>query len=154
MFLLFYTVCRKKKTAAIFRQSQTVSENITCENPGCVDTFGTFQEHYDHMLLNDCHLVLSEKEKTIDRMMTVYADKLQIVGLRPGVTLDTSACMKENMKLQMGWTIKSERKNTRFNDNQKAYLQETFDKGKKGGKKADPVSVSQEMRMTKVYKKA
>ena len=80
-------MCRNKKTAAIFRESQTVSENITGENPGCVDTFGTFQGRNDHMLLNDCHLVLSEKEKTIDRMMTVYADKLQIVGLTPGVDI-------------------------------------------------------------------
>ena len=105
------------------------------------------------MLVNECNLVLSEKEKTMDRLMTAYADKLQTAGLRAEVTLDSSSIIKENVSLNMGWAIKLEKKYKRFNDTQLAYLQETFDNGKKSGRKADPVSVSQEMRSANVNKR-
>ncbi|CAG2253324.1 unnamed protein product [Mytilus edulis] len=47
--------------------------------------------------------------------------------------------------LELGWALKEERKNKRFNVNQKEYLTEKFNKGLKTGRKEDPFLVSEEM---------
>ena len=50
----------------------------------------------------------------------------------------------------MGWALKSSfTRKTRFASTQKDYLQKKFEIGEKTGKKLDPVTVSQEMRISK-----
>ena len=42
-----------KRVDCISKKSLTVS--TTCENPGCVDTFGMLKECIDHRFINDCN---------------------------------------------------------------------------------------------------
>ena len=65
--------------------------------------------------------------------------------IMPSVTkLSTS-----DSELDMGWALKDERKNKRFNKNQTDYLHEKFNKGQKSGRKEDPYSVSEAMLLEK-----
>lgn len=50
----------------------------------------------------------------------------------------------------LGWALKDERKNKRFNKNQTDYLYEKFNKGQKSGKKKDPYSVSEAICLKKM----
>ncbi|VDI83323.1 Hypothetical predicted protein [Mytilus galloprovincialis] len=51
----------------------------------------------------------------------------------------------DNSDLELGCSLKEERRNKRFHENQKEYLTEKFNKGTKTRRKGDPFLVSEEM---------
>ena len=57
--------------------------------------------------------------------------------------------MESQHTLSQGWGIKLERKNKRFNENQKSFLIERFNIGIQTGRKEDPENVSVLMRNIK-----
>ena len=97
-----------------------------------------------------------EQETLLDRAMLRYTYELENGGSKVIELCDVACSRKEtdcqfpNLPLTMGWAVKSSfTRKTRFNSTQKDYLQKKFEIGEKTGRKLDPVTVSQEMRIAK-----
>ena len=92
----------------------------------------------------------------LHRAMWRYAYELEKGGSKVVELCDVACSRKEtdcqvpNLPLPIDWALKrSFTRKTRFNSAQKDYLQKKFEIGEKTGRKLDPVSVSQEMRIEK-----
>lgn len=97
-----------------------------------------------------------EKETLLDRAMLRYACELEKGGSKVVELCDVACARKEtdcqvpNLPIPIGWALKrSFTRKTRFNSAQKDYPQKKFEIGEKTGRRLDPVTVSQEMRIAK-----
>lgn len=131
------------------------SELFSCPEEGCVMTYQRYSSLEQH---NQCgkHKRALEQETLLDRAMLKYAYEIEKGGSKVVELCDVACPRKEtncqvpNLPLTMGWALKSSfTRKTRFTSTQKDYLQKKFEIGEKTGKKLDPVTVSQEMRIAK-----
>ena len=98
------------------------------------------------MLFGKCKLV-SEKYTLLDTAKLAYAEKVQ-EGLttQPTSAAPTTTEVSSESPLMQGWALKGTKKATRFNENQRQYLNNKFQIGQESGHKANPDKVSRDMR--------
>ena len=60
-----------------------------------------------------------------------------------------NVCEKNSAHCEKGWAFKVNKPKTTFTEDQKAFLTDKFNVGKKTGRKEDPSKVAEEMRLTK-----
>ena len=87
-----------------------------------------------------------EKETLADRAKRLYAAKLMEGASKvPALIPKCSPCATSEV-IPKGWALKPARKNYKFNDKQKNYLEAKFNHGQESGHKADAEVVAKEMR--------
>ncbi|VDI59773.1 Hypothetical predicted protein [Mytilus galloprovincialis] len=99
-----------------------------------------------------CTLVFDQKSSCSSDISKVkYLEKVAESSVNKQLMIMPSATKlsTSDSELDMGWALKEERKNKRFNKNQTDYLYEKFNKGQKSGRKEDPYSVSEAMLLEK-----
>ena len=78
-----------------------------------------------------------------------YLFRLLLLGIQPVLSSSTTSEGHCENALPQGWALKIAKSNTRFNDEQKAYLNDMFDIGQETGHKLDPGTVARNMRYAK-----
>ena len=128
---------------------------FSCPEEGCVKTYQKYSSLEQHIQCGK-HKRALENETLLDRAMLRYGYELEKGGSKVAELCDVECWRKESScnvqipSLTMGWALKSSSsRQTRFNPAQKDYLKKKFDIGQKTGRKVDPVTVSQEMRVAK-----
>ncbi|XP_071144966.1 uncharacterized protein [Mytilus edulis] len=129
-------------------KAEKEENTITCANEGCTLSFSSFHELSSHLMFGKCEFEFRcqfsngcdiTKKTYISKMSKSFSTNFQVSSAGLTVGID------DNSDLELGWALKEERKNKRFNVNQKEYLTEKFNKGLKTGRKEDPFLVSEEM---------
>ena len=122
------------------------SSLLSCPVDGCIRTYQKYHNLERHLLFGKCKLV-SEKYTLLDTAKLAYAEKVQ-EGLttQPTLAARTTTEVSSDSPLVQGWALKGTRKATRFNENQRQYLNNKFQIGLESGHKADPEKVSRDMR--------
>ena len=100
-----------------------------------------------HLLFGKCKLV-SEKYTILDTAKLARAEKVQKdFTTQPTLAAPTTTKGYSESLLAQGWAqLKGTRKATRFNEDQRQYLDSKFQIGQESGHKADSAKVSRNMR--------
>ena len=100
-----------------------------------------------HLLFGKCKLV-SEKYTILDTAKLAHAEKVQKdFTTQPTLAAPTTTKGYSESPLVQGWAqLKGTRKATRFNEDQRQYLDSKFQIGQESGHKADSAKVSRNMR--------
>lgn len=127
-----------------------------CPVEGCVREFATNSNLDNHLLLGNCNYQL-EKQCLTDLAMTIYSQKIH-QGFPSSTSVPVSECdtvisQERTCINQMGWALKGKKKKTVFSAEQKQYMKEKFDVGKRTGKKVDPFFAADEMRKLRQFEK-
>lgn len=123
-------------------------EVLNCSTEGCTRTFSSDTEVTDHLYSEKCSLVFDQKSSSSSDIAKItYLEKVTKSCMNRQLLVMSSSTKEANFDsdLDMGWALKDERKNKRFNKNQTDYLTDKFNKGQISGRKEDPFSVSEAM---------
>ena len=95
---------------------------LSCPVDGCIRTYQKYHNLERHLLFGKCKLV-SEKYTLLDTAKLAYAEKVQ-EGLttQPTLAAPTTTEISSESPLVQGWALKGTKKATRFNENQRQYL--------------------------------
>ncbi|KAL9981740.1 hypothetical protein ACROYT_G010483 [Oculina patagonica] len=121
---------------------------LSCPVDGCICTYQKYYNLERHLLFGKCNLV-SEKNTLFDQAVLEYAKKIQEgCSFQPTLAVPTTTDHEEcpEAPLEQGWALKVPKKASRFNDNQRQYLDAKFQIGQETGHKSDPEKVSRDMR--------
>ena len=113
---------------------------------GCIRTYQKYHNLERHLFFGKCKLV-SEKYTLLDTATLTYAEKVR-EGLttQPTLAFPTTTEVSSESPLVQGWALKGTREATRFNENQRQYLDDKFQIRQQSGHKADPEKVSRDIR--------
>ncbi|KXJ04326.1 hypothetical protein AC249_AIPGENE12719, partial [Exaiptasia diaphana] len=144
---------RQKERGAIRRTPSSSAEIFSCLNSSCVLTFKTQQEVEAHMDAGK-HVEELESVSLYDSIRIKWAERVTGISNVPSqygseVGEDQGVPHKTSESRSMGWALKKTKKRPRIGDKVKAYLIEKFQAGEISGTKADPLSVSREMKSKK-----
>ncbi|XP_063397325.1 uncharacterized protein LOC134681606 [Mytilus trossulus] len=120
---------------------------LCCPVDGCVKSFIKHKNLEDHLLIGNCKFKL-KNEPTLDMTKNMYLTKVTSKVEKTYSLSSDTVVVQEN--ITEGWALKTRKPPTLFSKEQKLYLDEKFKIGETTGKKEDPITVSQEMRTTKV----
>lgn len=124
-----------------------------CPKEGCVKSFQRYSNLQYH-LDSGKHKRVVEHETLLDRAINQYAYQLEVESVKlqevcnpihPG-TEGNCRARDDSTLPPKGWALKITQSKKRFTANQKEYLIKKFNIGQKTGRKADPSSVSRDMR--------
>lgn len=122
-----------------------------CPKEGCVKEFKDRKSLEQHLLLYDCDYKL---EKLSDKAKVLCSEKLdQNVSSCCAVTMKMKESIQSEVNAEMGWALKMKKKKTMFSKAQKDFLIEKFNTGKICGRKVDPYTAAEEMRLSDKFKK-
>jgi len=122
------------------------SSLLSCPVEGSIRTYQQYQNLERHLLFGKCKLV-SEKYTLLDTAKLAYAEKVQEgFTTQPTLAAPTTTEVSSESPLVQGWALKGTKETTRFNENQRQYLDNKFQIGQESGHKADPEKVSRDMR--------
>lgn len=125
-----------------------------CNEPNCVLTFKTELEAQHHMDIGK-HVYELESVSMYDRARLKWAEKVTGISsdTQEKLTVPTSEAAVhpavERRTLAMGWALKVTKEKKRFGERVVAFLIAKFEAGEKSGTKADPLTVSREMKEIK-----
>ena len=122
------------------------SSLLSCPVEGCIRTYQKYNNLERHLLIGKCKLV-AEKYTLLDTAKLVYAERVQEGStIQPTLAVPATTEVSSECPLVQGWALKGTKKATRFNENQRQYLDSKFQIGQESGHKADPEKVSRDMR--------
>ena len=120
------------------------SSLLSCPVEGCIRTYQKYHNLERHLLFGKCKLV-SKKYNLLDTAKLAYVERVQECStIQPTLAVPTTT--EVSCPLVQGWALKGTKKATRFNENQRQYLDSKFQIGQESGHKADPEKVSRDMR--------
>ncbi|XP_078352413.1 uncharacterized protein LOC144637144 [Oculina patagonica] len=130
-------------------KDESSCELLGCPNEGCVKMYQRHSSVEKHFLFGHCKMV-AEKETLYDIAMKKY-HALLADGTSEAVsaTPDQGHTFESASPLPEGWTLKTTKEATHFNDAQKSYLEEKFNLGQATGQKQDPNVVARDMRFAR-----
>lgn len=128
------------------------SGDLSCTEPGCIQTFRKPSTLEKHLAVGN-HLYHS-LNGSADVAMELWAEKCSdsVFYNQSHLIQSSSISSKDNQvhtcvsNLKTGWALKLDRKFVRFSLGVKKFVKDIFDDGEKTGKKANPVSVSLQIR--------
>ncbi|XP_062575515.1 uncharacterized protein LOC134237441 [Saccostrea cucullata] len=121
--------------------------DLSCTEPGCIRSFrkpSTLEKH----LAVGSHSY-HETNSSTDIAMELWAEQCsQSLCYNQSHSIQSSNASSESQlsQLKTGWALKSDRKFVRFSTAVKQFVKNIFDEGEKTGKKANPVTVSLQIR--------
>ena len=120
------------------------SSLLSCPVEGCIRTYQKYHNLERHLLFGKCKLV-SEKYTLLDTAKLAYVERVQECStIQPTLAVPTTT--EVSCPLVQGWALKGTKKATRFNENQRQYLDSKFQISQESGHKADPEKVSRDIR--------
>ena len=127
-------------------EEEDASALLSCPVDGCMCTYQRYFNLERHLLFGKCKLV-SEKHTLLDQAKLSYVKKVQEgTTAQPTLPATTSTVLSSEVPLVQGWALRETKKVTRFNENQRKYLDDKFQIGQQSGHKSDPEKVSRNMR--------
>lgn len=120
---------------------------FSCPEEGCVCTFQRYYNLEHHLSAGKCKL-LEKRNTLLDKANILNVEKLSegsITSSQPSMSSSVDVT-SNNCVLTEGWALKASKKFSRFNNNQKQYLDDKFILVQETGCKADPENVAQDMR--------
>lgn len=123
---------------------------FSCTETGCIKIFRTFSGLEQHLLCGT-HKYLSARSSydTIKLQWKETCERIAELPAVPSANTGTSATIEGESSCNMGWALKRERKNCRFDSEVRHYLQEVFELGEQTGKKVSAHDVSRNMRVVR-----
>ncbi len=132
------------------------SSGFHCPEEGCMFTCRkpeALEKHLDignHNIVSlpsvDEKLTLTDKSKVIFRDVIDRSQRAIFTKPSAVVTVDNEQMTESSECKEKGWALKHATKRSRFNDNQKSWLEEIFEEGNKKGDRHDPEKIAQRMR--------
>ena len=128
-----------------------------CNDSTCILTFKTEREAQAHMDTGN-HVRELESVSLFDNIRMKWAERVtgihSVVSqslVTTAVVLETGEQVAESARRtpDMGWALKVTREKRRFEEKVKTFLIDKFENGERSGNKADPSSVSKEMKVKK-----
>lgn len=127
------------------QELESCSELFSCPKQGCTLSFKRHSNLETHIMFGKCRL-RKEMLTVLDKAKVLYAQKLS-EGAAEQLSMKSVPTEKQSeIVLDQGWAIRQTKKTTRFNENQKSYLDDKFLIGQSTGIKADPQQVARDMR--------
>ena len=120
---------------------------FSCPEDGCVCTFMRYHNLEHHLTAGKCKL-FTERYTLLDKAKLGYVQKLS-EGSSCQPLISSTLEDTSNSPMSKGWALKASKKSSRFNSNQKQYLDDRFTLGQETGNKADPENVAKDMRHAK-----
>ena len=146
---------RQKERGFISNASRvTQAEIFSCSETTCILTFSSESEAQAHMDTGK-HCRELESVSLYDEIRKKWAEKVTGINTvaKPTPNVSTPAEVGESRVpdavCSMGWALKTTKKKTRFGEKVRGYLIEKFQAGEISGTKADPQTVSREMKFKK-----
>lgn len=125
--------------------------DLSCTEPGCVKSFRKQSSLEKHIAIGN-HFY-HEARSTTDVAMEIWASKCsESVSFNRSNVIDdfSNESVEENNvpreQIKAGWALKSDRKFVRFSTDVKQFVRNIFEEGERSGKKANPVTVSSQIR--------
>lgn len=145
---------RNKELGVISTTPSTQSEIFSCSESTCILTFKSEREAQAHMDTGR-HVRELESVSLYDTIRKKWAER--VTGISNVVRPTPENFVEEEEAGQsittdarsMGWALKVSKKRPRLGEKVKAFLIEKFEMGERSGNKADPLSVSREMKLKK-----
>ena len=148
----FITVqCREKNIGDEGKTTEgdnddSTSELFPCPRDGCIRSYKRHSNLEHHLLYGKCKL-RQERYTLLDQAKLLYTMKInEGTSTQPQMASTSSATVEGNQTVCQGWALRATKRSSRFNENQKSYLDERFDLGAKSGHKADPAEVARDLR--------
>lgn len=128
---------------------KTSSHLLSCTDPDCVKQFKKQDRLLDHLVKGD-HLYDSDKmDSTENTTKRLWAEKcVSVRGNQHHVASSETELIDPSFSFTeaAGYALKKRKKGTRFSIKVKDYILNVFEAGETTGKKANPYSVSTNMR--------
>lgn len=121
---------------------------FSCPEDGCIMSYMTHGRLEQHLVYGKHKFGPDDNVSLLDKAKISYAERLE-AGVGGLMTTGTdSVTGTGSTTLPEGWASRDSKKSRyqRFTEKQKAYLEKKFNEGEKMGVKANPESVSKEMR--------
>ena len=124
-----------------------------CNDSTCVLTFKTERGSEAHMDSGK-HVKELETVSLYDTVRLKWAERVTgisdvVLEASVNVILPDESSQNSTRTCSMGWALKATKKRPGLGEKVKAYLVEKFEAGERSGTKADPLSVSREMKFLK-----
>ena len=129
----------------IFPGKETKRDTYCCPQEDCSKEFRNKTSLDEHLLLGDCEMV--GKQGLMDKSKLMYSQKLQgnaqltCPTLHPKTRITAPGDIPEK-----GWALKEMKNRKNFTDEQRDFMLEKFQVGKRTGSKVDPYVAAEEMR--------
>lgn len=134
---------------SLLNKKESQEDVFTCTNEGCSQTFATSQHLSNHLMFGKCNYQFHcQSSNGCDITKKLYMEKMsKSFAKNFSISSDGQVEVGSNLEtmLEQGWALKDDRRNKRFNENQKSFLKEKFDVGLRTGRKEDPYIVAEEM---------
>lgn len=140
---------RQKECGVIGERVASQSEIFSCSESTCVLTFKSEREAQAHMDSGK-HVKELESVSLYDTIRLRWAERVtgisNVAQEASAVFAHEESASSKTKASSMGWALKATQKRPRLGEKVKAYLIEKFEAGERSGTKADPLSVSREMK--------
>lgn len=129
------------------REQITPDAVYSCPQDGCIRVFQRLSALEKHMSLEKCRKSL-ENHSLLDLAKIGYKSCLEegvgtLPTLKPSLTEETGSSPST---VKEGWSLRASKKNYRFSENQKSYLNSKFEIGQTTGRKLNGELVAKQMR--------
>ncbi|CAG2245178.1 unnamed protein product [Mytilus edulis] len=118
---------------------------FSCIEPGCSKIFQSFSKLESHILFGK-HKIELNRKTTFDLIKNKWKDSCSSI-VEHSVLSRNSRLDQGLLTTQMGWALKKERRNVRFDEKVKDYLRGIFAGGEGSGRKANAADVARNMRV-------
>ena len=140
---------RQKECGVIGERVASQSEIFSCSESTCVLTFKSEREAQAHMDSGK-HVKELESVSLYDTIRLRWAERVtgisSVAQEASAVFAHEESASSKTKATSMGWALKATQKRPRLGEKVKAFLIEKFEAGERSGTKADPLSVSREMK--------
>ncbi|XP_015759339.1 PREDICTED: uncharacterized protein LOC107338616 isoform X3 [Acropora digitifera] len=140
---------RQKECGVIGERVAAQSEIFSCSESTCVLTFKSEREAQAHMDSGK-HVKELESVSLYDTIRLRWAERVtgisSVAQEASAVFAHEESASSKTKASSMGWALKATQKRPRLGEKVKAFLIEKFEAGERSGTKADPLSVSREMK--------
>ncbi|XP_062603058.1 uncharacterized protein LOC134264790 [Saccostrea cucullata] len=138
------TAISLEEPAVLLKQTKS---NLICPMEGCIREFKNKESLDHHLMQGNCEYQL-EKEPLSDKAKVIYSQKLsQASSICPDVSAIEVFKDEELEDKSLGWALKNKKRRVVFSQQQKNYMIEKFNVGKRTGSKVDAYTAAEEMRL-------
>lgn len=134
------------------RQKKTTSRLLSCCDPDCVKEFRKESQLLNHLAIGNHVYDNEEADNILDTSKRMWVQACtKIRSTQPIVSIETDDrnVADEVSYETQAYALKQRKKSARFSSAVKKFLFEIFDEGEKTGRKANPYTVSKQMRSEK-----
>ncbi|XP_048762303.2 uncharacterized protein LOC125670914 [Ostrea edulis] len=143
-------VASPKPSTTKARQKKSTSRLFSCCDPDGVKEFRKESQLLNHLAIGNHVYDSEEQDNILDTTKRIWVQTCtKFRSTQPTFTVETHDLEDEVVYETQAYALKQRRKSTRFSSKVKNFLFEIYDEGEKTGRKANPYTVSKQMRLEK-----